>query len=176
MAEQNQALWAPWRMEYILANTAAPEGSACFLCDYVAHPELDAQHHVIWRTPQSLTLFNSFPYNNGHLMVAPLQHAARLEDLADNVLLAMMHHTRDAQRLLDETVSAQGYNIGLNFGRCAGAGLPGHLHIHIVPRWSGDTNFMAVIGDTRVIPESLAALHARMREAAPRLGLPALVE
>jgi ATP adenylyltransferase len=172
MAEQNQALWAPWRMEYIQASSATPDSGECFLCDYVAHAERDAEHHVIWRTSQCLTLFNSFPYNNGHLMVAPIQHAARLEDLSDDVLLALMQQTRDAQRLLDETVAAQGYNVGLNFGRCAGAGLPGHLHIHIVPRWNGDTNFMAVISSTRVIPEAIAALHARMRDAATRLGLP----
>lgn len=172
MSEDNKALWAPWRMEYIRAADGPPEDDACFLCGYALRPDQDGDNHIIWRTPHSLTLFNRFPYSNGHLMVAPVQHAGALEDLPDAVLLDLMHRTRDAQRLLADTTSAQGFNVGLNFGRCAGAGLPGHLHIHIVPRWTGDTNFMAVVGDTRVIPESIAALHARMREAAPRLGLP----
>ncbi len=174
MSESNKALWAPWRMEYIRAASDPPAGDACFLCEYVRHPERDGENHVIWRAEHCLTLFNSFPYSNGHLMVAPMRHAGGLEELPDAALLELMHQTRDAQRLLAETTSAQGFNVGLNFGRCAGAGLPGHLHIHIVPRWSGDTNFMAVIGDTRVIPESIAALHERMREAAVRLGLPAV--
>jgi ATP adenylyltransferase len=172
MSERNQALWAPWRMDYIRASSGPPDGDVCFLCEYARRSEQDDEHHVVWRTEHCLTLFNSFPYSNGHLMVAPVQHGAGLEALPDATLLEMMHQIRDAQRLLVDTTSAQGFNVGLNFGRCAGAGLPGHLHVHIVPRWAGDTNFMAVVGDTRVIPESIAALQARMRESAARLGLP----
>lgn len=172
MPEQSQNLWAPWRIDYIRSSGGPGNPDACFLCQYAAAPDLDGEHGVIWRTPSCLTLFNAFPYSNGHLMVAPVQHAPKLDALSDEVMLEIMQQTRDAQRLLAELVGAHGFNVGLNFGRCAGAGLPGHLHMHIVPRWDGDTNFMSVIGDTRVVPESIQAIQARMREAAPRLGLP----
>ena len=152
MPEQSKALWAPWRMEYILASSSAGPNDVCFLCEYARQPERDVDNHIIWRTPNTLTLFNGFPYSNGHLMVTPVLHAATLDELTDEPMLELMKKTGDAQRLLVETTKAQGFNVGLNFGRCAGAGLPGHLHIHIVPRWNGDTNFMSVVGDTRVIP------------------------
>jgi ATP adenylyltransferase len=165
-------------MEYIHQLHEQPGGgkplSGCFLCDYIARPDDDPANHVIWRTDRCLTLFNRFPYTNGHLLIAPKQHVAELSDLDEAVLTDLMRQVRDAQRLLKETVTPQGFNVGMNFGRCAGAGLPDHLHIHIVPRWSGDTNFMPVIADVRVIPQSIEALHALMREAAPKLNLPSV--
>jgi ATP adenylyltransferase len=173
MGEFNQALWAPWRMEYLRSLGGKDEGG-CFLCRYVEHPEQDPANWVLWRTPHTLTLFNRFPYSNGHLLVAPLLHAPSLEQLPDESLCDLMRQVRDAQRLLSAATSAQGYNVGINFGRCAGAGLPDHVHAHIVPRWEGDTNFMQVCGDTRVIPQSMDALYALLRDAAPRLGLPPL--
>jgi ATP adenylyltransferase len=172
MAEQNRNLWAPWRLEYIhsLHDEAEPKG--CFLCRYAQNPGDDARNQVIWRGEQCFTLFNRFPYSNGHVLVAPYAHAGVLDDLEVSAMAELMCHTRDAQRLLRETTCAQGFNVGMNFGHCAGAGLPDHLHIHIVPRWEGDTNFMAVLSDTRVIPQGIDALMKLMREAAGRLGLP----
>ena len=176
MAETNRNLWAPWRMEYIHSLADESDDKGCFLCRYVDAPENDAEHRVIWRGDTCLTVFNKFPYSNGHLLVAPLAHQPDLDDLSDDVLAELFRQVRDAKRLLAETTHAHGFNVGMNFGRCAGAGLPGHLHVHIVPRWDGDTNFMPVIGDTKVIPQSMDALSAKMREAAPELGLPDVVK
>jgi ATP adenylyltransferase len=174
MAESNRNLWAPWRMEYIRSLGADQTGEGCFLCGYAADPEADAAHHVIWRGRSCLTTFNSFPYSTGHLLVAPLSHVPDLDGLDEPSLTELICQTRDAQKLLAAVLLPQGFNVGMNFGRCAGAGLPGHLHVHIVPRWEGDTNFMTVVGDTRVIPESIGAIRDRMRELAPGLGLPAV--
>ena len=171
MAERNDNLWAPWRLEYI-RGLADKNDDGCFLCRYASQPGQDAENQVIWRGPACLTAFNQFPYNNGHLLIAPLAHQADLDELDDACLDELIRTVRDAKRLLKETTSAHGFNVGMNFGRCAGAGLPGHLHVHIVPRWDGDTNFMPVIGSTRVISQSIEALHAQMRQAAAALGLP----
>ncbi len=172
MAEQNHNLWAPWRLEYINALNDEAEPKGCFLCRYAQNPADDTRNYVIWRGERCFTLFNRFPYSNGHLMIAPYAHAKLLHELKEADLTELMCQVRDAQRLLRETTNAQGFNVGMNFGHCAGAGLPDHLHVHIVPRWEGDTNFMAVVGDTRVIPQSIDALLKMMREATGRLGLP----
>jgi ATP adenylyltransferase len=166
-------MWAPWRLEYIRSLMSKGQ-TGCFLCRYAEHPEADAAQHIVWRTPTCMTMFNHYPYSNGHLMVAPTTHTANLYDLPEGVIEEMMRATRDAQRLLAATLSPQGFNIGINIGKCAGAGLPDHVHIHIVPRWEGDTNFMSVCSDTRVIPQDLDSLYAQLRESAVRVGLPAL--
>ena len=171
MNEFPDNLWAPWRMEYI-QSLAEENRSGCFLCDYRDNPSADAAHHVVWRTTDCFVLMNRFPYTNGHLLIAPLAHFDDLTGLSTSQLTSLMVQTRDSKRLLSETLAPQGFNIGINFGLCAGAGLPGHLHVHLVPRWNGDTNFMAVLGDVRVIPESLDRLYARLRETTQRLGLP----
>lgn len=172
MAEYNRNLWAPWRMEYIHSLHDGAEPPGCFLCRYAASPADDSKNLVIWRGRHGFTLFNRFPYSNGHLLIAPYAHEGQLDGLDESALGELMAQVRDAQRLLRETAGAHGFNVGMNFGRCAGAGLPDHLHLHIVPRWEGDTNFMAVLGDTRVIPQSLEAQMGLMRAAAARLGLP----
>lgn len=174
MAEMNQNLWAPWRLEYVSSISEQDKNGGCFLCRYGRESDCDAANLVVWRSNLSLTCFNRFPYSNGHLLAAPLAHVANLHELAEDALTDLMRQIRDAQRLLAEVTSAQGFNVGMNFGRCAGAGLPGHLHAHIVPRWEGDTNFMAVCGDVRVIPQSIEGLREKMRAAAERLGLPAV--
>ncbi len=176
MAEHNANLWAPWRMEYIheLDDEGRINRPQCFLCAYAADPEQDAAHRVIWRTENTLTLFNRYPYSNGHLMVAPTGHKADLTDLSDAVLTELFGKVRDAKTLLARTTQAQGFNVGMNFGRCAGAGLPDHLHVHIVPRWEGDTNFMPVLGDAKVIPQSMDAQIALMKKAVEDLGFPAI--
>ena len=170
MGEKRDNLWAPWRMEYIRSLTGDESGPDCFLCDYAAHPERDRGNHVLHRGDRSLVVMNRFPYTNGHLMVAPLEHRADLHDLDGETLLEQTALTRDWVRVVTETVHCHGFNVGMNFGRCAGAGLPGHLHVHLVPRWNGDTNFMATTGNTRVIPQDLNELYDLLLKRAADLG------
>ena len=171
MAEFNRNLWAPWRMEYIRSLADENEDGGCFLCKYAANPDSDGENHVIWRGPACLTVFNRFPYSSGHLLVTPTAHLARLEDLTDEVLLELLLRIRDAKRVIESALKAQGFNIGMNLGHCAGAGLPDHLHWHVVPRWGGDTNFMPVLDDIRVVPEALDRVYEKLRDAAARMGL-----
>lgn len=153
----HEQIWAPWRLSYIVTTKdEAPQG--CFLCRIAADPESDAENLIVARGRRTLTVLNRFPYNNGHLLVAPLAHKANLEDLDDDELLEGMRALQKMARLIRERMSAEGFNIGVNLGRIAGAGVPGHLHWHLVPRWNGDTNFMPVLADVNVIPQSLAAL------------------
>lgn len=153
----HEQIWAPWRLSYIVTTKDdQPEG--CFLCRIAADPNADAENLIVARGKRTLTVLNRYPYNNGHLLVAPLAHKANLEDLDDDELLEGMQALQDMTRLIRQKMSAEGFNIGVNLGRIAGAGVPGHLHWHLVPRWSGDTNFMPVLADVNVIPQSLAAL------------------
>jgi ATP adenylyltransferase len=170
MAEFQKNLWAPWRMEYI-AGLGAGQAEECFLCQAGRSPQDDERNHVLWRTTRTLVLLNLFPYSSGHVLIAPLAHLAEPEDLPDDVLLELMQRTRDAKRVLQAALDAQGFNIGLNLGRCAGAGLPGHIHLHMVPRWTGDINFMAVLGDVKVIPQSLEVVRRLFLAKAAELGL-----
>ncbi|MBU0639132.1 MAG: HIT domain-containing protein [Planctomycetes bacterium] len=170
MAEFHKNVWAPWRMEYI-AGLAEPADGECFFCHYRDHPEDDQRNGVLWRRERSLTVLNRFPYTNGHLLVAPTAHIGDLEALPDEVLTELTLRIRDAQRVLGAAVHAHGFNIGMNLGRCAGAGLPEHLHWHVVPRWKGDTNFMPVVGDVRVISQGLDEVARLFRTEAARLGL-----
>jgi len=171
MAEVNQNLWAPWRMEYIHSLAPGAEDEGCFLCNYWETPADDPKNYVVWRTDRVLVVMNRFPYTNGHLLIAPAGHVGDLGGLGDAVLAAMMNATRDAVALLADTVNAHGYNIGINLGRCAGAGLPDHVHTHVVPRWNGDTNYMAIVGNVRVIPQALDALYGELAAGAVKRGL-----
>jgi len=171
MNEFRDNLWAPWRMEYIESLDTPQSQPDCFLCHYRDHPD-DSGQHVIYRGPMSMIVMNKFPYTNGHLLIAPLAHKADVTDLTNSESSDVWARTRDAKALLDRTLGAHGYNIGVNLGRCAGAGLPGHIHIHIVPRWNGDTNFMSVLGDVRVIPQALDKLHGALLTSWRELGLP----
>ena len=162
VAEFNENLWAPWRMEYIRSLSTECEEDGCFLCRYWEVPEKDAENHVVWRTRSAFVVMNRFPYTNGHLLVAHAHHKGDFGQLGDDELVELTRLIRDSVELLRRTVKAQGFNVGYNVGRCAGAGLPDHLHAHIVPRWGGDTNFMAVVGDTRVVPDSLDALYTEL--------------
>lgn len=173
MTEFRESLWAPWRMEYI--DTLADRNkNGCFLCTYWQDPDKDAENRVLWRTERCYVVMNLYPYSNGHMLICPAAHKATMDELDDAEMLELMQLTRDICALLARAVNAQGVNVGMNFGHCAGAGLPGHLHIHTVPRWAGDTNFMAVVGDVRVIPQSMDALYQRMRELSQEMGLPKL--
>jgi ATP adenylyltransferase len=170
MADYQKNIWAPWRMEYI-ASLGPGGNDRCFICEAVRRPEADEENLVVWRNERTLVLLNRFPYSSGHMLVAPHSHSAQPEDLPDDVLLEIMQQARDTKRVLEAALNSQGFNIGINLGHCAGAGLPGHLHLHVVPRWAGDTNFMAVLGDVKVIPQSLAEVRRLFIEHAERLGL-----
>lgn len=160
-----QQLWAPWRMEFI----RAPKEEDCFLCRILREgPEKDAENLVIRRGKTGLLLMNRYPYNGGHLMVAPHRHIGTLGALSPEELREMMEMACLGERLLDRVVQPQGYNLGINQGPAAGAGLKDHLHLHIVPRWEGDTNFMPVLGRVRVMPQALHEMHAALRDELAR--------
>jgi ATP adenylyltransferase len=159
-------LWAPWRLSYVATPKDKPPttGDDCFICRGVAaDPADDRANLVVHRTTLSAVFLNRFPYNNGHLLVCPLTHKGRLDELTVDELLDLQLVLRRMTGVLQKRINPDGFNVGLNLGRAAGAGVPGHLHWHIVPRWNGDTNFMPVVGDTKVISQSLEALYDLVR-------------
>ena len=171
----NDRIWAPWRLGYIVGDKKTPEPDEpldlldgadpeCFLCQCVAATD-DQQRLVVERTEHTVTVLNRYPYNNGHLLVAPHGHFARLDQLDTDVQAALTAVISRMVGRLEEVLHPEGFNIGLNLGLAAGAGLPDHLHVHVVPRWSGDTNFMPSIAGIRVVPQSLDALWEAMTEA-----------
>ncbi len=154
-------LWAPWRLAYIASAQPPAVGDRCFICANLAEgTERDAENLIAERGKRSVVVLNRFPYNNGHLLVAPNAHKAELADLEIDEVLEIQQSIARLVGVLRKLMKPDGFNIGLNIGRSAGAGLPGHLHWHIVPRWDGDTNFMPVLTDTRVIVQSLEQLQA----------------
>ena len=164
-------LWAPWRLEYI---KTLEQRQGCFICHDLNNPQEDDENLVLWRTAESIVVLNRFPYNNGHVLIAPKRHIAGLQEASEGELLELVKLVREAQRVLEEAIGPHGFNIGMNFGRCAGAGLPDHLHIHIVPRWDGDTNFMSVCSDTDVISQSLGGLYELLKQKSSEKKLPNL--
>lgn len=154
-----QRMYAPWRMDYIEQPKGEERG--CIFCDKPQAGD-DAASYIVHRAEHCYVILNSFPYNNGHLMVVPYPHVAALEALDNKTRNEMMGLTARSIEVLREAYHPEGFNIGINQGAAAGAGIAGHLHQHIVPRWSGDTNFMPVVADTRVLPESLVASFERL--------------
>jgi len=152
-------LWAPWRTGYI---TSIPKKKGCFLC-IGASRKSDEKRYIVRRSKSSFAILNLFPYNNGHLMVAPYRHTGSLEELTQEEILDMARLVIEMKRLLDLRLKPGGYNIGLNIGRAGGAGVEHHIHIHIVPRWFGDTNFMPILSDTKIVSESLRDLYCRLK-------------
>lgn len=152
-------LWAPWRVKYI---KSLKKKQRCIFCRAAKALSEDS---VVFKTGHSICMLNIFPYNNGHLMISPLRHTGELSSLSEGETLDLFRALVKAQKLLEIVLKPHGYNIGLNLKRSAGAGITGHLHLHIVPRWQGDTNFMPVVHDTKVISESLFELHRRLKNA-----------
>ena len=145
-------LYAPWRMEYI----ANPGDEGCLFCRVrEAPPAEDRRNLVVHRDPDALVIMNKFPYNSGHVMVAPRAHTGSLTGLDDEQTLALMRLVRRSLAALEGLMGPQGFNVGVNIGRPAGAGIPDHVHVHVVPRWDGDTNFMPVLADVKVVNEHL---------------------
>ena len=158
-----ESLHAPWRIQYILSPKPAPSDVSIF--SRIAQSNDDVTHHVIARTRSSFALLNNYPYNGGHLMVLPYKQVADFADLTDDEMLDLMKLMRRCQAALTQVMKPDGFNIGVNLGRVAGAGIAEHLHIHVVPRWNGDTNFMPVLGQTTVVPQALHELAALLRDA-----------
>ena len=166
----DRPLYAPWRMDYI-RSIDKPDAGGCFLCAAAA-ATTDAERRdrlVLWSTPHTIVLINRYPYTNGHLLIAPREHLADLELLSDEIANDLQRQTTRAVMLLKRAISPQGFNIGINLGRCAGAGLPGHVHQHVVPRWAGDTNFMSVVGEIRVVPQAMSQLWEELMRVAATL-------
>ncbi len=152
-----KTIWAPWRSKFIYTR----KRRGCIFCR--ARDARDtAKHFVIQKTRHSFSMLNLYPYNNGHIMVVPKRHKGSLEDLSAAELSDMMSLLNKTTGLLTKMLKPKGYNIGINIGKVSGAGFPGHVHIHVVPRWEGDTNFMPVFSDNKIISESLSALYERL--------------
>lgn len=153
-----EQLWAPWRLQYVVQKPPPKPGDDCFICRGLAESN-DRDNLIVRRGKLTTVILNRFPYNNGHLLIAPIAHKAHPADLTPEEHLELMTVLSEMLRTLEGLMNPEGFNVGLNLGKVAGAGLPGHLHWHVVPRWNGDTNFMPVFGDTRVIVQSLDTLY-----------------
>jgi len=152
-------LWAPWRIKYV----SNPNRNGCIFCKALKERK-DSSNLVLLRSKYCFAILNIYPYNNGHLMVAPNRHIKDLEKLSDNEILDVIATTTKVKNIIKDVLSPDGFNIGINVGKVAGAGIKSHLHIHIVPRWDGDTNFMPVINDTKVISQSLKELYRSLKK------------
>jgi ATP adenylyltransferase len=153
-------LWSPWRYQYL---SALPP-SGCIFCIKAAENK-DAENLVIFRGRRNFALLNLYPYTSGHLMVAPYEHVATLEESSDETLAEMMAITRQAEGHLRAIYEPEGLNVGMNIGKCAGAGVAEHIHMHVLPRWTGDANFMSTVGETRVLPEDLKVTYEKLVRA-----------
>ncbi|MGH9667078.1 MAG: HIT family protein [Bryobacteraceae bacterium] len=154
-------LWSPWRYSYL--QTGVPPGD-CIFCA-IAQSDRDGENFVLYRGRHNFALLNLYPYTSGHLMIAPYEHAATLEAAHAETLEEMMRLTRAAEKNLRIVYRPPGINLGMNIGEAAGAGVVGHIHMHVLPRWLGDANFLSVVGETRVLPETLAATWEKLRQA-----------
>jgi len=155
-----EQLWAPWRIQYV----TRPKETGCILCQK-SKENKDETNFILHRSQNNFIILNAFPYNPGHLMIAPYRHIANLQDLSDAEITDHFNLVKKSLALLKEILNPDGFNIGLNIGKVAGAGIEEHLHTHIVPRWQGDVNFMPVLSNTRVISEGLAATYKKLRVA-----------
>jgi len=158
-------LWTPWRMAYLRGQEPRPEG--CLFC--VKPGEEDTTAYIVHRGRLCYVILNRFPYNNGHLMVVPYAHVANIEDLDAETVAELLALTQLSVRVLRQAYQPQGFNLGMNIGEVAGAGVAGHVHLHVVPRWGGDTNYMTIVGQTRVIAEWLDQTYHQLQPLFERL-------
>lgn len=164
-----ERIWAPWRTVYV----GGKHDGGCIFCEKIqAGQSRDEKNYLLLRSDQVFALLNLYPYSNGHVMVAPLKHVGDLSGLTENEFLQISNVTKYMVELLKKVFNPDGFNLGVNLGKAAGAGVPGHIHIHIVPRWNGDTNFMSVAGDVRVISEALDATYRKLKEAMEIIKFP----
>lgn len=158
-------LWAPWRTKYIKASANICSGKTKKGCIFCKSIKSKHKNYIIFKSRHSFAILNIFPYNNGHIMVSPIRHIREFSQLKDAEIIDLFKSLNTAKKLLDKILKPNGYNIGINISEVAGAGITGHMHIHIVPRWKGDTNFMATLYDTKVISQSLDELYRRLKKA-----------
>lgn len=158
-------LWSPWRMDYV---STAGKSAGCIFCGHLAADD-DEKAHILYRGPSCFVILNAFPYNTGHLMIAPLRHAGDAADLTDGERIELFDLTCTAIEVIRAAMEPEGFNTGMNLGEAGGAGVPGHLHMHVVPRWRGDTNFMSTVAETKVLPEMLADTAAKLKPGFDRL-------
>ena len=157
-------LWTPWRYAYIKSGSSEQQDrqTACVFCELLKDKRTDDSKFILHRANHNYVVLNIYPYISGHLLVVPYSHIGDLDRVPKNATDEMMDLTKQCQTILRETYHPHGYNIGMNLGRSAGAGVDGHVHMHVMPRWTGDSNFMSTIGETRVIPEDLATTYGRL--------------
>jgi ATP adenylyltransferase len=165
-----KTLWAPWRLEYV-TDDSPDRKTGCIFCPRIAGSE-DEQNLIVYRTPLTIVLLNRYPYSNGHLLVMPKKHTGEMDDLDQAEMLELCEATRLSLRALKQTMKPHAFNVGLNLGKgeVAGAGIPDHLHVHIVPRWAGDTSFMPVLADVKVMPEHLSQSYQKLKAAFDQLA------
>ena len=164
-------LWAGWRTAYVSSTgEAGPGDDGCVFCRILDSGLDDAETKVVWRGNGVVAILNAYPYTSGHLMVMPVRHVGELEDLADDEAPVLWAAVTAGVRALKAAYRPEGINVGANLGRAAGAGVPGHFHVHLLPRWNGDTNFMTSVAEVRVLPESLDATWEKLRSAWPGAG------
>ncbi len=162
-----ERLFAPWRIKYI----EAPKHEGCIFCQF-PREKRDEERLIVYRGKRCFVMMNNYPYNPGHVMVSPYRHAGDLESLSGEEMAEMMSVSAMMVRAIKRTMNPDGFNIGFNIGRVAGAGIEEHIHMHVVPRWNGDTNFMPVLADVRVIPEAVQETYAKLKKAVAELHLP----
>ena len=161
-----ERLWAAWRGEYVAtADDSTQDGDACVFCRILASGLPDEQTYVLWRGEKVFAILNAYPYTSGHMMVLPLRHVGDLDKLDDDDADELFAAARKAVADVKRAYEPGGFNLGANLGRACGAGIPGHLHLHVLPRWNGDTNFMTAVAETRVLPESLPTTWKKLQEA-----------
>jgi ATP adenylyltransferase len=162
-------LWSPWRSKYIESfaseTAASKQPEHCLFCRILSDPAKDIENLVVYRGSDCFVVMNLYPYNSGHLMIVPFTHAGDLSGLSEAETAEMMQSARQCVKVLTEAFHPHGFNIGMNIGRVSGAGIEAHVHLHVVPRWNGDTNFMPVLADTRIISQALEDTYSKLREA-----------
>jgi len=156
-----QRLWSPWRSQYI-ASGVDSQAHECVFCRIASEPDHDATNFVLYRGQHAFVVLNLYPYITGHLMVVPYLHTSELDTVAKEITDEMMDLTKRSQTALREVYVPSGFNLGMNFGTAAGAGIADHIHIHLLPRWTGDTNFMTTVGESRVLPEALETTYSKL--------------
>lgn len=159
-----ERLWSPWRHDYLAATGSGAASSACIFCEAQKNPADDEKNFVLYRGAANFVILNLYPYISGHLMIAPLGHVGELDSAGKDVTDEMMDLVKRSQTALREAYRPQGFNVGMNLGRAAGAGIADHIHMHVMPRWTGDANFMTSVGATRVLSEALSVTYQKLRD------------
>jgi ATP adenylyltransferase len=158
-----ERLWSPWRARYIASGVDAQAGG-CVFCSLAAHPEQDESNFVVHRATHAFVVLNLYPYITGHMLVVPYLHTSEFDSIEKEITDEMMDLTKRSQAALREVYAPAGFNVGINLGAAAGAGITDHVHIHVLPRWSGDTNFMTTVAESRVLPEDLKTTYGKLKD------------